>query len=735
MGRNTCLALGGVLNAALSVAAFAQAAPDATRVTALPVITVYGMLPRQLQAIPGSSFVITQKDLKAANPYAVKDSLRGVPGLHVVDEDAFGLNLNIGIRGLDPRRTSRTLLLEDGMPIHLGPYSDPTAHYHTPLYRLDQVEVIKGSGQIIHGPQTVGGVINFVTTPVPRTFMATASGALGNRGYTNIDLSTGTGNDRGGILVQASRKEGGGVRDKSEHEVIDFSAKSEIDLTDSQTVTLKAGYYEETSNFSEAGTDQARFAADPRNNPFNDDTFALGRYIVQGTYLYRFSDDIRFSTNAYYQTLDRASYRQLDAISEDGENEILRSRAGPSGTPNIPGCPDDIDFTVPGGWEQFADACGNAMRPRSYEFFGIEPRLDARHTLFGVASETVAGLRYHSENIVRRRFNGASPDAREDSPGTYLRDVFNIDTDAFSAYAQNTFYFGAVTFTPGVRLETYRQTNHAVVFDFGAVDETISARKTKFLPGAGVTYYGLPDTTLFAGVHRGFAPPRPDANLDPSIILDGDPYITVAPEVSTNYEAGLRTILTTGLQAEATVFLIDFKNQIVPGQAIGLPQTFANGGETRKEGLELAARADFGTMMESDHNVYVTVSYTNLFTAKFDSSLMSDGIDVRGNRTPYAPRHTLSLALGYEHPMGLNMRVGLDYVSDQFSDAANSIAGAADGQSGLISDQTTLNASVSYDIGSSGATIYARANNFADKTYIVSRVNGIHVNQPFQVIG
>jgi len=736
--RGHIFKVGLVLTTAISGAAFGQTAVDSAvrnAVTALPSITVFGVLPDQLQAVPGSSFVVTQKALRASEPFTVKDALREVPGVHIVDEDAFGFNMNIGVRGLDPRRTSRTLILEDGMPIHLSPYSDPTAHYHTPLYRTDRIEVIKGSGQIVHGPQTVGGVINFVTTPVPRQFTATINGALGNNSYTNVDASLGAGGERGGVLVQASRKEGNGVRDKNKHEAIDVSIKGALDITDNQTITLKAGYYEENSNFGEAGTDQARFVANPRNNPFNNDVFDLDRFIVQGSYVANFSENIKFSTNAYYQNLDRASYRQLDAISEDGENETLRRRAGPSGTAVIPACPADVDFTVPNGFEQFADVCGNAMRPRSYEFFGVEPRLDVRHTLLGIANDTVVGMRFHAENIVRKRYNGASPTARENSPGTFLRDQFRIDTNAFSAYAQNTFYVGAFTLTPGVRVETYRQTNAATFFDFGAVNQSISERQTKVLPGVGVTYYGLKDTTLFAGVHRGFAPPRPDANLDPSIILDGDTYVRVTPEVSTNYEIGARTNILKGLQAEATFFLIDFKNQIVPGQALGLPQTFANGGKTRKEGIELAGRLDSAPITGSDHNLYATLSYTNLFTAKFSSPLISGGVNVQGNRTPYAARHLLSLGIGYEHPVGLDMRVGLNHIADQFADAVNSVAGSADGQSGLIPDQTTLNASVSYRLKAQGITLFASATNLTDKTYIVSRVNGIHVNQPFQIVG
>jgi outer membrane receptor for Fe3+-dicitrate len=67
---------------------------------------------------------------------------------------------------------------------------------------------------------------------------------------------------------------------------------------------------------------------------------------------------------------------------------------------------------------------------------------------------------------------------------------------------------------------------------------------------------------------------RPDATLSP---FDAG-YVAVSPELSTNYELGMRSAPLKGVQLEATLFRIDFKNQIVPGQSLGLGQTFANGG-------------------------------------------------------------------------------------------------------------------------------------------------------------
>lgn len=720
-------------------------------ITALPSVTISGALPTALDAVPGSSAVVSGKQLEAERPYSIREALQGVAGLHVVGEDAFGLNLNIGLRGLDPRRTSRTLILEDGMPIHLAPYSDPTAHYGTPLERIGRIEVIKGSGQIVHGPQTVGGVINFVTKPVPREFAGEVDLAAGSRGYSRAAGSVGSGGDWGGWLVSLAQRQGDGARDGSRHRIRDAEIKTEFDLTTSQSLRLKLGYYEEDSNFGEAGLDQARFDADPFQNAFRNDKFELERTAFQAVHTVEFSPTSRLATQVYYQKVDRASYRQLDAIVEaeveDGEAEKERESlrfdgVGADGLGIVADCPEDIDYSVPNGFEDFAAVCGNQMRPRQYEFYGVEPRLELAHNAFGLRSELVAGLRLHKEKINRKRYNGAFPTARENSPGTGLRDEFDIETDAIAAYLQNTFYVGNFAITPGVRYENYRQKNRITQDDFAPVDpaDETSQRNSEVLPGLGITWNGWRGTTLFAGIHRGIAPPRPDANLPPG----DDELEKVDPELSTNIEIGARSLLRPGVQVEGTLFQIDFKNQIVPGYAAGVGQTFANAGKTLNRGLELASRIDFGRMLGQANNPYLTVSYTNLFTAKFDSDLLvpdypegedetEDFANARNKRLPYAPRHLLTLAVGYEHGSTWDARIGLTHVGEQFSDALNTRAPAADGSSGRIPSYTTFNASVNYRLPNQGVTLYAGATNLFDRTYLVSRVNGAFAGMPRQV--
>src|SRR5690606_31516874 len=118
----------------------------------LPVVSITARTTADLARIPGATTVIGSELLHDRAPFSVADALRTVPGLHTAEEDPLGMALNVGFRGLPPRRSARTLMLEDGMPILLGPYGDPTMHYAPPSDAIELLEVIKGSGQVMNGP-------------------------------------------------------------------------------------------------------------------------------------------------------------------------------------------------------------------------------------------------------------------------------------------------------------------------------------------------------------------------------------------------------------------------------------------------------------------------------------------------------------------------------------------------------------------------------------------------------
>ena len=83
-----------------------------------------------LLKIAGAGATIEEADLLRARVFTINDALRQVSGVFARDEEGLGLRPNIGIRGLSPIRSSKVLLLEDGIPLGYAPYGDNAAYFH-----------------------------------------------------------------------------------------------------------------------------------------------------------------------------------------------------------------------------------------------------------------------------------------------------------------------------------------------------------------------------------------------------------------------------------------------------------------------------------------------------------------------------------------------------------------------------------------------------------------------------
>jgi Fe(3+) dicitrate transport protein len=293
---------------------------------------------------------------------------------------------------------------------------------------------------------------------------------------------------------------------------------------------------------------------------------------------------------------------------------------------------------------------------------------------------------------------------------------------------QNRFAFGTFAVIPALRMEhvRYERTNRMS-------DASGRTNLTEWVPSLGATWSPGPATTVFAGAHRGFAPPTTADLISNSGVVTAD----LDAEESWNYELGMRLRPGTGLTLEGTAFVNDFSRQIAVGSVAGGSTPLATG-ETRYEGLELLARANLGEMLDSPHNPFAELVVTYLPTADQESPFtrVDNGTAVTGsaagNRLPYAPEELITAGLGYNHLSGFDARVEAVYVGSQYADFANTEQAAANGngQLGELSSFTVWNAAVNYRLPSTNFGLFVTSKNLFDKVYVADRTRGILPGAP-----
>ncbi len=77
--------------------------------------------PEIVSRTPGSVSIVDSAALNESKVVGFEEALRKMTGVYARPEEGFSLRPNIGIRGLNPARSTKVLLLEDGVPLAYAP--------------------------------------------------------------------------------------------------------------------------------------------------------------------------------------------------------------------------------------------------------------------------------------------------------------------------------------------------------------------------------------------------------------------------------------------------------------------------------------------------------------------------------------------------------------------------------------------------------------------------------------
>src|SRR5271155_2103162 len=142
--------------------------------------------PEQVWKTAAAIYVITQDDIRRSGATSIPEALRLAPGVEVAR--ISGDKWSIGIRGFGSRLARSVLVLIDGRtvytPLLAGTYWEVQ---DTIMEDIDRIEVIRGPGGTVWGPNAVNGVINIITRNSRETQGTLVSAGAGNeeQGFLN----------------------------------------------------------------------------------------------------------------------------------------------------------------------------------------------------------------------------------------------------------------------------------------------------------------------------------------------------------------------------------------------------------------------------------------------------------------------------------------------------------------------------------------------------------------------
>jgi iron complex outermembrane recepter protein len=136
-------------------------------------VTSVGRKAQQLSKAPAAVFVLTAEDIRRSGATSIPEALRWVPGLTVLTPD--GRAWVISARGSARLYADKILVMIDGRSLYTPMFSGVIWDaVNVPLGDVEQIEIVRGPGAVMWGPNAVNGVINIIT----RKSRATTGGYL-----------------------------------------------------------------------------------------------------------------------------------------------------------------------------------------------------------------------------------------------------------------------------------------------------------------------------------------------------------------------------------------------------------------------------------------------------------------------------------------------------------------------------------------------------------------------------
>jgi len=671
------------------------------------------------KTIPGSAYYISPRQVERFSYSDANRALRTVPGIHIQEEDGFGLRPNIGLRGTGVERSSKITIMEDGVLMAPAPYIAPAAYYFPTMGRMQAVEILKGSSQIKYGPHTTGGAIDLISTQIPDRLRAKFTLLGGTNGGRTMHAMVGNDHGQLSYMIETyqygsdgfKKLDGGGNTGFYKQDYLGkvrWSSKATAKTP--QLLTLKVGTALETSNETYLGLTQNDFENDPyrRYAASQKDLMSTDQTQVSLRHSIEISRRTQLNTTIYRNDFHRNWYKLDKVVDSTGTN------TGISGILDDPDGNEETMGYITGG-NSHDDALQVKANNRKYFAQGIQSEITTKFGGQTLAQELAVGLRIHEDQIDRFQWDDGYKmnEGRmfQTSAGIHGTESNRIETaNAFAGFAQYRIQKGKFAARPGIRYENIAMER----MDYGKEDPErtgtdLTERKNTvdmWIPGISLEHLTTDKLFVFIGVHKGFTPPGTKEGT--------------LPEESWNYELGSRWN-SSGFNASVVLFYNDYINllgvDLAAAGGQGSTDLF-NAGQAHTYGVELSVIYDLLTNSTTGFSLPVLLNYTHT-TATFANNFVSGyepwGSVESGDLFPYLAPDQLTLQASLEHSkFAISM-------NGKYTAQMRTVAGQDAIPVGTeIGSNFIIDASATYRLGQK-IQLFGSVKNLMDDIYLVSR--------------
>ncbi|MBI34287.1 MAG: hypothetical protein CMP67_02880 [Flavobacteriales bacterium] len=647
----------------------------------------------------GKNKIVIKQDAKKGTSSSLTRTIDAP--VNIIEYDGAGLQLGIGGRGLNPKRTAHYNTRQNGYEISADALGYPETYYTPPSEAIREISVLRGAASLQFGPQ-FGGMINFTLKDGPenpkKKIELISNNRLGTYNQFQTFNSIATKSKKLKTYSFYNYKVGDGWRNNSSYDShaafmgLSFQPNKKLKLTLQLTkyfyVTQQAG-----------GLTDKQFYENPQQSFRERNWFSIDWNIAALIGHYKLNSNSWINSKTFYVHASRNSVGYMESPQRTDPLPLVK----------------------------------RAIIKGDFENIGNETRWINRYKIKNKNAALISGIRLYKGWAQTSQANGTKDyDADFTLPESPEYSQYQFPSANASAFLENTFFLTKkIYLTPGYRYE-YISTNTEGYYNKYVVNNAndtlltinspsnFTSNRDIHLFGTGLTYNLAKNGKWIANLSKNF---RSVNFSDINIVV---PSLRVDPNIEDEkgYTADITYSKNWKKKAflSVTGYLLHYANRIgliwqTDDLTFDTYQYRTNISASRTLGMEVTNWINLGKIISLNdtlHNLNLTTNLTSNYSRYIEKNSI-----VYGNWVEMVPLLTVKSSLTYEYKKWLISGL-VNFQTQQFSEATNAME-SNNGVYGLIPSFYVIDFKTGYQFKK--IALQFSVNNLTNKNYFTQRAN------------